>query len=310
MKTALKPVVFLLIAGLFFIGCKKETINNAAGNSDRPSANAGPSQTVQGGSVTLNGTATSYNGPITGYLWSLISGPNLPDIMTPSASATSVENLIPGTYLFQFAVIDSAGLTGVDTTSVIVTAGSIQTLTSQPNNNPWEINFYGNSVLNGTGHAVQLDAAAWTSGGNPVYVHGAFHFDLSSIPAGASILSAKLSLYSAPDPMAGNLTTANSGPDNSFYIRQIASAWTAAGSTWANQPVTTTNNQVAVPHTDQSFLDVIDADVTNLVSAMHSGNNYGFMISLQNETFYNIRQFCSSIHADATKHPKLVVTYQ
>jgi hypothetical protein len=46
-----------------------------------------------------------------------------------------------------------------------------------------------------------------------------------------------------------------------------------------------------------------------VVDMLNSGNN-GFMIMLQNEVIYNIRDFCSSTYPDASKHPKLVVTYQ
>ena len=38
------------------------------------------------------------------------------------------------------------------------------------------------------------------------------------------------------------------------------------------------------------------------------GNN-GFLFKLQNETCYNSRIFASSKFIDATKHPKLVITY-
>jgi hypothetical protein len=93
-------------------------------------------------------------------------------------------------------------------------------------------------------------------------------------------------------------------------VRRIATAWTAAGATWANQPATTATNQVSVPHTNQSFLDIVDVDVRNLVSDMNTAGNNGFMIQLQNESPLNIRSFCSSIYPNATKYPKLVVVYQ
>jgi hypothetical protein len=58
------------------------------------------------------------------------------------------------------------------------------------------------------------------------------------------------------------------------------------------------------------MLDLVNMDVKNLVASMVAGNNYGFMIGLQNETAYNCRIFCASFYSNAAKHPKLVVVYQ
>ena len=185
------------------------------------------------------------------------------------------------------------------------------TVTLQPSNNNDERHILGNN--NGydqSTHATELDAAAWTVNGNIVYVRGLFRFDLSSIPANATVTSAKLSLYSNPTPLNGDLVHANSGPDNSMYIQRIVSSWTPSTTNWTNQPSTTTSDQVLIAHTSQSLLDLTDVDVKNLVVTMQSSSNYGFMIRLQNESIYNIRDFCSSTYSDASKHPKLVVTYQ
>ncbi|HWR32363.1 MAG TPA: DNRLRE domain-containing protein, partial [Chitinophagaceae bacterium] len=187
----------------------------------------------------------------------------------------------------------------------------IQTLTLQPaNNNSNEINFAGNSVTNGSAHDIDLDAGAWTIGGVTWYLRGAFKFDFSSIPASATILSAKLSLFTNPTPINGDIINANSGSSNGFYIRRITNSWDGNVATWQTQPTTTSANQFVVPHTSQSSLDLIDLDVKNLVSDMMSSGNYGFMMILQNEVIYNIRQFCSSNHSQASKHPKIVITYQ
>jgi hypothetical protein len=309
----MKQVALILLSSfLLFTGCKKDTPVNR--NNSMPVANAGASQTIilPVNSVALFGTGTSDNGAIVGYSWNLVSGPNVPVITYPVNQSTNVTGMIAGTYIFQFAVTDTIGLTGTDSVSVIVLpAGtSNQTLTLQPSNNNMEWHFWGNSTQNQSGHATQLDAGTWTNAGEIVYVRGAVKFDFSSIPSSATILSASLSLYSTPNPLDGNLTDANSGSDNSMFVRMISSNWTAAGSTWANQPSTTTVNEVSVPHTANAFQDVLNIDVKDIVNAMRSTNNYGFMISLQNENVMNIRQFCSSMHADASKHPKLVITYQ
>lgn len=309
MKSILTAVAFVSFSILFF-GCQKD---DDPISPKPPVANAGNDQTVQlpAAMFTLTGTATTTNGSITGYLWSLVSGPNVPVINSPSSGTTTVTGFIAGRYIFQFLVVDNAGLSGTDSVSITVNQAPIQTLTLQPTNNNDERHVFGNgTTIDQSAHATEIDAAAWTVGGETVYVRGLFRFDLSSIPANATILSAKLSLYSNPTPLNGDLVHANSGTDNSMFIRRITSYWDPQLTTWSNQPTVTTTNQISIPHTSQSLLDLIDIDVKNLIVDMQNTANYGFRISLQNEVIYNIRDFCSSTYADATKHPKLVITYQ
>ena len=135
-------------------------------------------------------------------------------------------------------------------------------------------------------------------------------FNLSSIPANATILSAKLTLYSNPTPQNGDLVHANSGPDNTMLIQRVTSSWIAANVKWTNQPSVTIANQIVIPHTSQPFLDLVDVDVKALVQPMVTGNvNYGFMIRLQTENIYNSRIFASSFYSNQSLHPKLVVEY-
>ena len=302
--SALSTLFFL------FFGCQKE---NEELTLNIPEANAGIYQTIQlpTSNVTLNGSGVSKNGKIVGYLWSLVSGPTVPAIASPSSPSTAVSALVAGTYIFQFAVIDSVGLTGVDTTSVIVKPAAIQTLSLQPaTNHVNELNFALWGTQNASAHDIDIDAGAWTWNGLPLLIRGAFKFDLSGIPANASILSAKLSLYSNPTPINGDLINANSGSNNAMYIRRITSSWNGTTATWQTQPSTETANQILIPHTASPSLDLVDIDVKEMVTTMHQTANYGFMITLQNEQAFTIRQFASSNHTNAAKRPKLVVTYQ
>jgi hypothetical protein len=110
----------------------------------RPPVDAGNSQTIQlpVNSVELSGTVTKSTSKIVGYLWSQVSGPNIPEIASESSTTTDVNGLIVGTYVFQFLAIDSLGLTGVDTVSVIVNPSPVQTVTLQPGNNPYDMFFW------------------------------------------------------------------------------------------------------------------------------------------------------------------------
>lgn len=311
MKPYIKTTLTAFLSAMLFWSCQKETDEQLL--QSPPTANAGPSQAVQlpQASITLTGSGTTTNGTITAYLWSLVSGPNVPVINSPGSPTTTVTGLIAGTYIFQLMVVDNAGLTGVDTTKITCTQAPIQTLSLQPANNTNEVHF---AILGGIPqsdpNAPELVAASWTSGGAPYDFRGAFKFDLSSIPASATILTASLTLYSNPTPLNGDQVNANSGPNNSMYIRRLLSNWSASTLTWSNQPASSVSDQVLIPHTLASFLDLTNIDVKAQVATMVTTGNYGFLIGLQNETPYNSRIFCSSKYSNTSKHPKLVITYQ
>ncbi len=288
------------------------TVTVVGEEQSAPIANAGANQDVgiSESIFVLSGSGTSQKGTISDYSWTQVSGPNTSTINNATSATTSVSGFVVGTYVYQLQVTNSFELTAKDTV-VINVLGGTQTVTSQPSNNNDERHIFGNnSGLDQSTHATELDAAAWTTGGETIYIRGLFKFDLSSIPANATIVSAKLSLYSNPTPLNGDFVSANLGPDNSMFIRRITNNWTPSTTNWLNQPPTTTTNQVSIAHTSQAFLDLIDVDVKNLVVDMRNSNNYGFMIMLQNEVIYNLRDFCSSTYPDASKHPKLEINYQ
>jgi hypothetical protein len=287
------------------------TITVIAESASAPVANAGADQTVQlpESFFVLSGSGTTEKGTIATYNWTQVSGPNASTINNASSATTSVTGFIGGTYTFQLEVTNSFGLSAKDT--VVINVIGLQTLTLQPSNNlADEANIAIIGSTNATSHDKDLDAGAWTFNGVTGYIRGSFKFDLSSIPANATIISAKLTLYSIHDPTNGDLVNANSGTNNAMYIRRITSNWDGNTVTWQTQPTTTTTDQILIPHTDQPFLDLTDLDVKSLIEAMRTNGNYGFMLNLQNETIYTIRQFISPTHADTSKHPKLVIEYQ
>jgi hypothetical protein len=308
-----KTKLLLISLGLLFtiFSCQKQDID--APENKVPISDAGLADTITLpiDSVKLNGSGTDTDGNVVAYLWSQVSGPNAATIVNPGSVSTIIKNFTQGIYKFQLMVTDNKGATGVDTVSVIVNPGVIQTLTLQPDNNS---NEYGITNLNGqdesgTGPEISIDA--WTNGGAPWILRNIFKFDLSQIPANATIKSANLYLYSNPLPSTGNLIDANFGTDNSLLLQQVTSDWSTTNVGWFNQPSTSTTNQITIPSTTQSILD-LNIDVTAIVSSMISNNaNYGFLLKLENEVIYNSRIFVSSYNTTyPEKHPKLVVVYQ
>jgi hypothetical protein len=297
-----------LFGVLFFASCQKTTTTPIP---PAPSVNAGTSQLITWpvDSVTLSGTATDAASRITAYLWSEVSGPNVPVIASEGSKTTSVTGLRIGTYIFQLMAVDSLGATGVDTVSVSVSGNYVDTLnTGSPQ--PYELTFLSNSASPaGNNQDIELLAEAWTISGTFVTGRSFFKFDLSSIPAGTVLKSAKLSLFSDPVPENGDLIHANYGTTNDFYIQRVSSAWDLINTNWNNLPSIDATDQVHIPQTSQAFLDLVNVDVTGMVNNMISSGNYGFEIRLNTEVTYNSRIFCSSNYSDATKHPYLIVTY-
>ena len=260
-------------------------------------------------SIRLSGSATDADGTVTGYLWSQKSGPNTAKILNPGSPDTYVSNLASGVYIFQLMATDDKGATGIRSVSITIIKPDVFTLTLQPANSSFDRHLL---ILGTTDQsdatAPEIGASAWTNNGVPFSMRALLKFDLSTLPANAKIKSAKLTLYSNPTPINSNQVDANFGDDNSLFISRAIDNWNSSV-TWQTQPLTTASGQISVPHTDQSLLDLVELDVTNLIKDMQQHGNYGFLIRLQNEVIYTARIFCSSKYADASKHPKLVLEY-
>lgn len=302
----------LVTSSLLLSACKKD---DPPAVPKAPVAIAGTSQTIKLplNTVNVTGSGTSDGGKIVGYLWSLNSGPNVPVITSPASFSTTIKGMIAGDYIFQFLAIDDKGLTGVDTMMVQVMPSAEMTLSLQPANNKDEIYFLGQ--LSGAGHVQntppEMGVVAWTINGAESVMRTALKFDLSTIPSNAMIVKATLSLYSTPDPINGDHSAANAGSDNTMFIERITSSWSSSSLTWTTQPKATATNRITVASTSQAFLDLTDMDVSLLVKEMiKTNNNHGFWLRLKDENIYKSRLFSSSKHADAKKHPKLVVVYK
>lgn len=159
------------------------------------------------------------------------------------------------------------------------------------------------------GNHPDFAAMAWTNGGTPTHVRSLVGFDLSVIPAGAIINSARLSLYSFNSPSNG--AHANISGSNESVIQRITSSWEENAVTWENQPATTSQNQVFLPASTSSTQDYLDINVTQMVQDMMANPSagYGFLLKLVTEEYYRSMIFASSDNTNTALHPKLEVTY-
>jgi hypothetical protein len=176
---------------------------------------------------------------------------------------------------------------------------------STTGNDTFILDYYPNNTY---GNEDRLDITAWTQFGAPYISRALIHFDLSSIPVGATVSSAYLSLFHNPSSALYNGIHAGA---NAFALQRIISAWHEDSTNWNNQPAVTTANQVLFPATVSGTQDFTNIDVTAMVNDMVNlpNSNFGFMVRLQSEVHYADLLIAPSNHADTSVHPKLVISY-
>ncbi|MBK7425688.1 MAG: hypothetical protein IPI60_00930 [Saprospiraceae bacterium] len=97
------------------------TVTNCGGNS---LVNAGPDQTLNGcylvsTTATLSGSLEGFNGCGQQGMWTVVSGPNVPNIANPGSNNTGLSNLIEGTYVFRWTVSGPC-VNGTDLMTLVV----------------------------------------------------------------------------------------------------------------------------------------------------------------------------------------------
>ncbi len=185
-------------------------------------------------------------------------------------------------------------------------------LTLQPNAADGKDTLLSDNIPNDSqGNSTELNAGAWTIFGSPVKLRGLLGFDLSSVPSGATIQYANLTLYNNPNAQNGygNGQHSHVSGSNESVLQRITSSWDE-NTTWNNQPSSTSTNQVILPEDTDPYQDYV-VDVKQLVQDMIADPSagYGFLLRLQEEAYYRILVFASSDHPNADLHPKLELCY-
>jgi hypothetical protein len=153
----------------------------------------------------------------------------------------------------------------------------------------------------------------------PFNMRGWIHFNTSSIPSDAWILSATFRLRLWHKTTVD--TTQNMGDSTGrvYGVYELIQPWTWAGVDWTNQPnYTDLHHATAVVPNEQGgwygpfvWMDWDVKDIMNDWQANASGN-YGLVVKDMNEyapVFYSTQFFTFSQVPNSTYYPRLIVTY-
>jgi hypothetical protein len=168
----------------------------------------------------------------------------------------------------------------------------------------------GSEVNANHGTSTALTLGMGTNGGSPQIARYLVRYDLSQIPANATIHSASVTIYTNVALYGGNTTT---GGSNAAYVSRVTQDWNDNTVTWTSQPTISTASQATATATTSAGQD-LTADVTAHVQYMinHPDQNYGMSFGLQDENTANVnrKRYSFSIEAaDTTKWPELVIDY-
>jgi PKD repeat protein len=157
------------------------------------------------------------------------------------------------------------------------------------------------------GNYPNMFAMAGTHNGEPFVCRSLIEFDLSSLPADAYVIDARLSFYFANNPANPHTHFG----DNGGFLQRVITPWEEDSVTWFNQPETTIENMVRIPASESDTQDYVGMDVTVLIRDILNDpeNSFGILFRLQVEEMYRRLMFASGDYEDPLKFPKLEIVY-
>ena len=165
-----------------------------------------------------------------------------------------------------------------------------------------------NSTVNSNfGNNVDFATWSWTLSGEPTITRSLIEFQLPTLPQGAIMTSAKLSLKCNT---TSSISQLHSGA-NAAILKRVTGTWNESTVTWNNQPVATNNNQVFLNSSTSNTQDYNDIEIIGLVNDAKAANQsvIGLSLSLLDENDYRSLIFASSDHVDASKRPSLKICF-
>ena len=139
----------------------------------------------------------------------------------------------------------------------------------------------------------------WSSSGGHYYTY--VKFDLSSIPEGSTIVSAKLKLYVT--------YTAGSIAGRTAKAYRVTEDWNESDITWNNKPNNsdTETSSAQIP-SDNNWIEFdVKADVQGFVD--NDYDNYGWVIKCSDCQSNDYLRFASREYSENDKHPILEIEY-
>lgn len=152
----------------------------------------------------------------------------------------------------------------------------------------------------------RLKSGIWTWQGVQGTEASYLNFDLTAIPANATIHQASLELFR--DPNSNNYRNATGS--NAATIRNITSAW-SEGTITANNIPNIGATAIAIPGSSDRGPSNVQVNVIDLVRQMILSNpsRCGMQITPDATTTYRMQEWASKEHAQANVRPRLLIRY-
>lgn len=255
----------------------------AGAANNPPFVNAGANQSLPSGTTqtTVTGTAIDPdNDPLT-FLWTRVSGPNVPNIISPTSLSTSITGMVAGTYLFK--------LSGSDGINPEVT-NQVQIVIAPASNVAPSVNAGVDKVLSSTTTNTTLTGTAsdpegqtlsttWTCIGGPntpniasptslstlvsLLIPGVYTFRLT-VSDGVNIVSDDIQV------LINRLPVVNAGNDQSLSVGTTTVSLTGTASDVDGDTLTFNWSQVSGPSTAVIVSpSAIATNITGLVEGVY-----------------------------------------